>query len=403
MWALVLAVVLSGCDSSVSPDPTPSAPSILIEGVEEGGQYTDPVSIEITVEGGSWEASLNGERIGSSHVVATPGSYHLEVIARDGLQETRRDVSFQIILDGDSQLIVRMIDLGDNPLGGGGDALLLTDSSAAGVVHVLVDAGTGPSSGGANGNTNWVSQRLEDFGVDTLAALLLTHAHEDHYLGMQAVLRDVHVERFIYNGETRTTTSYLDLLDYAAGRTDSVIVVDSMLEYTLGAGTGEGTRLVILTPLPHYLDNSGSNASEINEGSIGAYVQRGDFTLFLTGDGEHEANQRWRTDFPEYTETVEVLKVGHHGANDAIFDAGSGGPASWVEHTDPAVALISANGRSHPRINALARLRSGSDRVIFCTHVHGTVELRISPTGRYFSTPARNPGQGCTAGSEATS
>lgn len=402
VWVLAFAALAGACDDSLSPGPDPVAPNVTIEGVEDQGRYTGAVTIQIAVEGGSWEATLNGERIGSTHTVTTPGPYELVVTARNGLEETRRELSFEIALDGDSQLIIRMIDLGDNPLGGGGDALLLTDSSAAGMVHVLVDAGTGPASGGANGNTNWVSQRLEDLGVDTLAALLLTHAHEDHYMGMRAVLRDVHVERFVYNGQARTTTSYRDLLDYAGQNADSMIVVEAVREYTLDAGGGTGTRLLVLTPLPDYLGGS-NDGSELNEGSLGALVERGDFRLFLAGDGEHEANQRWRTDFTTYTQAIDVLKVGHHGANNAIFDSGASGAASWIEHTDPDVALISANGRTHPRVNALARLRTGSDRVIYCTHVHGTVELRVSPTGRYFVRSERNVGERCTPGSEATS
>lgn len=403
VWVLALAAMAGSCVDTTAPTTEPDAPSVTIEGVEDQGRYTGAVTIEIAVEGGSWEATLNGERIGSTHTVATPGFYDLIVTAQNGLEETRRQLSFQIALDGDSQLIVRMIDLGDNPLGGGGDALLLTDSSAAGMVHVLVDAGTGPASGGTSGNTNWVSQRLEDLGVDTLAALLLTHAHEDHYLGMQAVLRDVHVERFVYNGQARTTTTYRDLLDYASTHADSMIVVETLREYTLEAGAGTGTRLLILTPLPDYLDDSSADGSELNEGSLGAFVERGEFRLFLTGDGEQEANQRWRADFSAYTESLDVLKVGHHGANNAIFDSGASGPASWVDHTDPDVALISANGRTHPRVNALTRLRSGSDRDIYCTHIHGTVEIRVSPTGRYFVMPEQNARQRCTAGSEANS
>jgi len=103
------------------------------------------------------------------------------------------------------------------------------------------------------------------------------------------------------------------------------------------------------------------------------------------------------------TEGLDILKVGHHGANNAVFDNRTGfGNASsaWLEHTRPGLMLVSANGRTHPRQNATARLLQVPRAEMYCTSVHGLVEVRISQEG-WNVTPERNADQDCVPGEEA--
>ena len=97
-----------------------------------------------------------------------------------------------------------------------------------------------------------------------------------------------------------------------------------------------------------------------------------------------------------------MLKVGHHGANNAIFDNGFNGQSTWVDHTSPNVSIISANGTSHPRINALNRLLGQPDNRTYCTNVHGTITIRVTRAGAYTVTPEKNANNNCVAGSTAT-
>ncbi len=103
------------------------------------------------------------------------------------------------------------------------------------------------------------------------------------------------------------------------------------------------------------------------------------------------------------TAGVEVLKVGHHGANDAIFDNGFSGASGWLDHTDPQTIVISANGTSHPRHTALTKILDRTNTRTYCTHVHGDIELRVTGSGEYTVTVERNEEFDCVAGSEATS
>jgi len=294
-------------------------------------------------------------------------------------------------------LILRVFDLGRNDSGGGGDALLITDSSAAGQRHVLVDAG--PAGQGGT-DLDYIAGRLQALGVDTLEALVLSHAHTDHFDGMSDVLDRVHVRVFYYNGQVRNFFRYQSLVTQVLTDAETRVAVSQPIDLELG--TSAGTHVRILAPLATYLNDPNAESAEINDGSLGTLVRRGSFSLFVAGDGEVEANQRWRTVYADETRSVTALKVGHHGANDAIFDNGAAGASAWLAHTDPALQLVSANGTSHPRIRALTALLARAAET-YCTSVHGDIEVRVDTTGAtWVVSVQRNAGADCVPGSNAT-
>lgn len=394
---------LTGCGDGSSPTPPADPPRITVEGVEAGASYEGPVTITVRVEPSDAAVSvrLNGDRFVSGTTVETPGNYTLDVEASRGGLRSEATVPFAVLLGGDRRLILRMLDLGPEGLGGGGDALLVTDSSAAGMVHGLVDAGPRGEPGGVILD-GWVADRLRNLGVDTLAFLQLTHAHADHLGGMVPILEQIHVQRFIANGQVRSFFRYQDVLRAAALHADTVLVLSEPWVFDLGPGEG-APRTVHLPGLPIYLGVDTNEGRLINEGSIGTAIEFDGVRLFLTGDGENEANARWRTAHPVLTGGVDILKVGHHGANNAIFDDRSGvNPASsWLTHTRPSLFLVTSNGVSHPRSRALARLLGIEGLDGYCTHVHGTVEVRIAG-GVWSVEVERNADRVCVPGSEAS-
>jgi beta-lactamase superfamily II metal-dependent hydrolase len=396
----VLAV--AGCSGSTPTEPE-IPPRITIAGVEDGGVYQEPVTITFSTDHGSIAATLNGAVFYSGATVSAPGAYALEVTARSKGLETVERVAFRLEFTGDRVLILRMINLGPHvTFGGGGDALLLTDSSAAGMSHGMVDAGPGGFQTAID--FSHVATQLAALGVDTLQFLQLTHAHADHYAGMQEVLQAVHVRYFIYNGQVRSTSGYQSTLAVAEQRADSVVALVSQWEIPLGPAPG-ATRTVHIPGLPSYLGTDTDDSARLNEGSLGTYVEQGGVRIFLTGDGEREANDRWRTSFAGQTRDLDILKVGHHGANDAIFNdrLGYNPASSWLDHTKPSIHLITANGKSHPRQNALNRLRGIPNTETYCTNVHGTVAVRVASDGRINVSVEQKADENCVAGSEATS
>ena len=397
--ALVMVVLTTACGGGSPSEPPDTMPLITITGVADAGSYAGPVTITIGVDRGSYEATLDGVAFVSGQSVSAPGTHVLTVTARNGNATAEREVTFTIAGAPGGLLIIRMFDLGANASGGGGDAILLTDSSASTQVHALIDAG--PAGLNAS-DPNYVSQRLGQLGVDTLALLLLTHAHADHFQGIPAVLTSQQVIRFIHNGQVRNFAEYNNMLALAGNLADSMIVPATERQVRLGS-TAESAQLTIVPPLPDYLALPNAGSDSINNGSIGAELRLGMFRMFFTGDGEVQANARWRTQFPSLTQSVTMLKVGHHGANDAVFDDGFSGASTWLTHTAPEVMLISANGTSHPRVNALTRLLQQTASRTYCTNVHGEITVRVARAGTHTVTVQKNAALDCVPGTEATS
>jgi beta-lactamase superfamily II metal-dependent hydrolase len=397
--ALLLLPIAAGCGADRGTAPPPTAPVITISGVQPGGSYQVPVTINISVDRGSYEARLNGQPFITGTTVSQPGAYTLSVAARAGTETANAEVAFSIAAPSGGILIIRVFDLacrGDF-CGGGGDAILLTDSSAAGQVHAVIDAGPGGlDASDAARFARWLAAQR----VDTLSFMLLTHAHGDHYQGMLPVFDAVRVRRFYYSGQVRNLTTYTSLLNQARARADSVIIVRDTIPLAFGRSSAP-TRITHIPPLPTWVNTHTNDGAELNEGSVGTYLSQGTFRMFFTGDGEYLANQRWRTQFAAYTRNVNGLKVGHHGANNAIFDSGTSGPSTWLDHTAPQFTVISANGLSHPRVRALTRILERTNRSTYCTHVHGTIEIRVFSDSRFLVIPERNAGSDCVPGSQA--
>jgi beta-lactamase superfamily II metal-dependent hydrolase len=198
----------------------------------------------------------------------------LAVEARNGTATSSATVAFTIRFAGSRVLIIRLLDLGDNSSGGGGDAILLTDSAAGGMRHGLIDAGP---QGANAGNPGYVLQRLQALGVTRLDFVQLSHAHSDHYAGLTPVLNGIPTGWFVYNGQQRANIGgYQTVLSTAANRADTVVVPAALTTLPFGL---QGATLQVVPPLPTYLGNSNASGDELNEGSLGTALTRGSFRM----------------------------------------------------------------------------------------------------------------------------
>jgi beta-lactamase superfamily II metal-dependent hydrolase len=390
-----LGLGFAGCGDDDPADPGPQAPAITISGVEEGVVYTEPVTILISVDVGTYTAELNGDPFQSGGTVEDIGTYTLEVVADNQGAMSNETVNFGITLSGERIIIVRMLDLGASELDGGGDAILLADSSSLGVSYALIDAG---SAGPGGADSTAVADRLQELGVESLEALILSHGLGDHYFGIPAVLDAVEVKRFLSNGQESNDNRYKATIAAAELRADTAVVVDE--PYTREISDPGSPVITVLDPFPAFLGNAVADDSQLQEGSLGTWVAFGDYTLFFAGDGLTEANNRWRNTYPQFSVNAGLLKVGHHGGNDAIFNNPDSDESVWLNHTSPRIAFISANGSSHPEPDALTEILD-RDIETYCTNVHGEVVIRANREGQYIVDVERNEGQACTAGSEA--
>ncbi|MCD6013995.1 MAG: fold metallo-hydrolase [Solirubrobacterales bacterium] len=205
---------------------------------------------------------------------------------------------------------------------GQGDAILLEPD---GRDPVLVD--TGPA--GAK-----VAERLEQRGIDRLAALVITHPENDHDGGAADVLARIPTGRLVFARASPVTVAAAR----GAGTRPVRVAAGARLRY--GA-----LRLSVLWPPPQRLAaQRGSPLDDPNSLSLVTVARWHGFEALLAGDAEAEAA-------PLAPGPVDVLKVAHHGSEDA-------GLERLLTDAQPRLALISVgeNPYGHPSPATLAAL-----------------------------------------------
>lgn len=282
-------------------------------------------------------------------------------------------------------LTLRVLDVSDSRVGG--LAVLVTDSSDGRARHLLIDGGD---------QAETAARTLRRLGVDSLALVVLTHAHTDHYNGLPAVLRSHRVAAFAWNGDSRALDSYRRLLRQVdASGARPIVVSQSDREVTLVTVT-DTLRITLLAPPPSSSGDAGRHAgesSEINNRSVGVLLRYGAFSALVPGDAEHHELRHWTRRLGRALD-VDVLVASHHGARDANSTDRN---RDWYRIVTPRALLIGANGRQHPYPEVLAHARS--ERIpVYCTHTHGSVAARATRDGAFVVLPGR-PAH-CTPGTE---
>jgi competence protein ComEC len=248
----------------------------------------------------------------------------------------------------DAGLRVSVLDVGQ------GDSILLDPADGA---PVLVD--TGPPDAR-------VAERLAEHGVGPLAALVVTHADSDHGGGAADVLDRLGAEHLLF---ARASPATLGAARATAVDTERV-----------GAGSVLRTgslRLAVLWPPPELTHDRGG-ASEPNALALVLLARWHGFRMLLASDAEAELA-------PIHPGDVDVLKVAHHGSDDA------GLPALLTE-AQPELAVISVgedNPYGHPTAATLAAL-DHQGAAVLRTDTAG--EITISATERAWSVTTDGPG-----------
>lgn len=234
-----------------------------------------------------------------------------------------------------SGLRIEVLDVGQ------GDSILL---QPAGGAPILVD-------GGPPGDA--LASKLRAEGVESLGAAVVTHDQSDHAGGIVELLGRFPVRRFVYafvGGE---------LLAQARGSGAAPERVAAGSE--LRSGT---LHLEVLWP-PRELLSDPLDGADPNERALVILARWHSFSMLLTADAEAEA-------VPIDPGPLDVLKVAHHGSDDAGLD-------SLLDRTDPRLAVISVgadNPYGHPTPATLATLAAHHIPTLR-TDLDGTVTLEV--------------------------
>ena len=274
------------------------------------------------------------------------------------------------------ELVVRVLDVGQ------GDAILIQNGGST----VLVDGGP---------ERRTFARWLEELRVpDTLDAVILTHAHGDHFTGLRELFRSRHgrvVRAFWWNGDQATPLSQSHLPDSVAARTRRGTMLLHDTDDPCGDGRAVctitlkgGALLHIMPPLP--------NAPLENDRSVALKLVGPDsasFTMWLAGDAQHDAIE-WFGGRAGYARNpgmrADVLKADHHGSCDGVDDR-------YLDLVHPSLVIASLGavndyGHMHAQAKA-AYVRHGIPW--YRTDQNGTVTLRSpgTPGGGYTVTVER--------------
>lgn len=224
---------------------------------------------------------------------------------------------------------------------GQGDAILLQPRDAP---ALLIDGGPPDDD---------LAAKLRDAGVERLGAAIVTHDQSDHAAGVLELLGRMPIGRLLFGKLHGPTFAAVRAAGVPTGR--------------LAAG-GEirsgRLRLDVLWP-PRELLREPLAGADPNHLALVMFARWHRFSMLLTADAEAEST-------PLDPGPIDVLKVAHHGSDDA-------GLAALLDRTRPSLAVISVgndNPFGHPTAATLATLAEHGVRTLR-TDRNGTVVLDV--------------------------
>jgi competence protein ComEC len=240
-------------------------------------------------------------------------------------------------------LTVRFLDVGQ------GDAALVTTPAG---MTMLVDGGP---------DEEQVATELAALGVKRIDALVASHPHADHVVGLPAVLARFQVGVVLQPGCPSTSALQVDV--------DRAIDDEGIETRTPWAGDSfvvGDVRLDVLSPHECYTGTE----SDTNNDALVIRLTRGEDSVLFATEPEEPA-QEWlleQRDQAGLDLHADVLKVPHHGASTSV--------AEFFEAVAAPVAVVSVgeNTYGHPTVDTLDAL-ADSGAEVWRTDQQGTITV----------------------------
>jgi len=208
------------------------------------------------------------------------------------------------------ELVVRVLDIGQ------GDAILIQNGGST----MLVDGGPNPAV---------LGHQLDALGLNgsTIDAVILTHAHSDHYQGLRelfATRRHITIRFFWENQDPSTNVTLAKLRDSIASRVRAGLLVYRDTDDPCANGTPVctvtlkgGAKIHIMRPDPN---GQGPNNRSPAIKLVGP--DSASFTMWMAGDAEGDAIGWFaRAGYQRAPGMhVDVLKADHHGSCNGVTD-----------------------------------------------------------------------------------
>jgi len=195
----------------------------------------------------------------------------------------------------------------------------------------------------------------------TIDLMVLTHPHDDHVAGLIFVLERYDVKKILYTGVVHSAPAYLEWLKIIKAKNIPLIIIDRPQKIIFG----DSCFLDIIYPRQSLL---GKSVNNLNNSSIITELDCENKTILFMGDAEIEVEEELIK--TENLNSVEILKVGHHGSNTSSHQ-------EFLELVNPKKAIISVgkdNKFGHPGRRIIKRLeRLGAE--VLRTDLDGTIRF----------------------------
>jgi competence protein ComEC len=248
---------------------------------------------------------------------------------------------------------IRFLDVGQ------GDSALVTTASGK---TILIDAGDREPTGR-------ILADLRAAGAEKIDLLMASHPHLDHIGGMRLVIDALPVRLYVDPGTEHTTDTYRDLMLAIEARK----IPHQVLRAGKNIKIGDEATLSVFSP-PETLLKSARSVENAN--SLVVRLSMGTFDVLFTGDAEPETLESLISTGALGGNSIEVLKVAHHGSR-------YGTSRAFIDELHPKVAVISVgdhNDYHHPHPETLQILAQDCVRT-YRTDRDGIVTVKTDGTG----------------------
>jgi competence protein ComEC len=221
---------------------------------------------------------------------------------------------------------------------------------------------------------------LKKRGIHQLDLVVLTHEDADHFGGLQAIIEQISVKQFLFNGTYKDGSSMTKMFNTLLQKQVPL----------LPAQAGEWieidplTRMQVLFPLETN-SNSVEIVKEQNARSVVFLLEMQGTRWLFTGDMEKESEASVLGYLKEHSfpsndvvanHKIDVLKVAHHGSKTSTT-------VDWLAYWQPTSAVISVgamNTYGHPSPEIIDHLEEAGI-AIFRTDLMGEVQMEVRTEG----------------------
>lgn len=245
------------------------------------------------------------------------------------------------------EVAVHYIDVGQ------GDAILIRTPHKV----ILIDSGDIKRDKQAHPVVTY----LQNQGITTLDAVIITHPHADHLGGMREVFDAFTVKQIYDSGQTTTTQIYKQFLQ----RIKQQKIPFSIARAGRSVDLGDGASLQFIHPQEPLMTGGDF---DLNNNSLVTRLVFGEVSFLFTGDIEKEAEGLLLKQPAALKSTI--LKVGHHGSN-------TSSTVSFLRAVEPETAIIMCgtnNDYHHPHPGTLKKYAQQKIK-LYRTDLHGAVVI----------------------------